>query len=218
MAWASSAPAGVWYNKYASRLTYIGSAPDSFQIGTLPAYWTFVYNTDDNYGDWRFGYSITDGGAQANKCGWVNVNDLMPNPDYNFSSPCTAGHKSTTLGVGSRQFLRSLYACAVNDYVPSGGVTPFFLNTTTGTYEVNQTGQVINVYGNYNYNTYAMVNPYVGQIGPGSQFNWRWVSDNSGVILGKIPYGNWGFVPRGVLRGDLMYADNNRRWDSWAGG
>ncbi len=196
---------------------YVRSAPQAFTIGTLVQTEHFTYNTDDASGDYRWGRAR----GAANKCGWVNITYF--HESGSLTSSCTSSSYSTAIGEGSRIFLRSLYACAVNDYVPPGGVFPFFINTDTGTYEV--TLFATNVYGNYDTGTSTLRLPVINSLAAGAQFNWRWISDNSLVVLGKVPSpGGWGFIPRNALRGDLMYADSNsgnnwrRRWDSQAGG
>ncbi len=237
---ASSVSAGVWYTKTVNQTAYVGSAPDSFQIGTMFSGDHFTYNSDDTSpgGGWRWGHAR----GTANKCGWMDVNALSAGPN-NLSSGCESRRylKSSALGEGSRTFLRTYYACAVNDYVPSSGYWPFFINASTGTYEEVQSYTTEGVFANYDFNTYTFAGPMVGVLYnrnyyPESQypcyFLWRWVSDYSGsnaCVLGKIPggawgSGAWGFIPRSALRTDLLYADSNagngwrRRYDWMAGG
>ncbi len=215
----SSVSAGTWFTKKVNpgSSVYVRSAPEAFILGTLVGVSDsvsdkFTYNTDNSSGAYRFGHAR----GNAIKCGWVNIN-FFQSTTVVHTSDCTSVHYSTATQQGSRQFMLGLYARCVCDYVPNqlGGVAPFFIDAGDGTFQqtVPLGAGGYPVYGNYDYSTYAMKNPYVGTIQPGAGFFWRWVSDNSGVILGRINNGasagngTWGFIPRYVMPPDLRYAD-----------
>ncbi len=209
----SSASAGAWFTKKVGpgSSVYIRSAPQTFVIGTLFDNDKFTYNTDNSSGDYRWGHAR----GYANKCGWANINYLQPTTIVH-TSDCTPAQYNDALGKDGRIFLLALYARCMNDYVPNqlGGVQPFFENTSSGTWQQTvPLGAPFPMHGNYNYTTYAVEGPVVGHIQPGQGLIWRWVSDNSGVILGKLNDGStfgegtWGFVPRYVMPPDLRYWD-----------
>ncbi len=222
----SSASAGTWYTKkvIAGSSVYVRSAPEAFDLGILMGGENFTYNTDNTSGVYRFGHAR----GNAHKCGWVNINYFQSTATV-YNSDCNSGHYSVAVDVGSRQFLRGLYARCVNDYVPAlpgGGsgpnnVAPFFLDTTSGSYSylTNPT----HLWGNYTYGSEYCTWPqlFSYQFGVNTTFAWRWVSDNRGVVLGKMN-STWGFVPRYCLPDKLRYADwtpqNLRERDDWEAG
>ncbi len=251
ISWASSVSAGTWYRKIIRPgvKTYVGTAPDGFQIGTLfGAGWvgagspaeSFTYNSDnaalDSLGrEWRWGRAH----GTAGKCGWVLAADLML--DGYTSYDCSSALYSTAGNIPARQFLRTYYACAVNDYVPAvpgGGsgpynVSPFYIHSGVGSgnYSI-LTYSTEGVFANYDFNYYQFAGPMVDVLWrpdiypeaqyPESQYHkicaWRWVSDNSACVLVKVRYGYWGFIPRNALPAQLLYADGNYRYDWQAGG
>lgn len=213
--WASTASAGTWYTRIANRTCSIRATPNTFQLGTLPPGWGFTFHSDHVYRTpdgnlWRFGVHHTDNPGRSDKCGWVRdiFLDYYPNT---FSSPCSSSvHKSEAQDKDSRIFLRSLYACAVNDYVPSGGTQPFFSDSSTGTNQLLRVATQL--WGNYDYFSETCTGPALSGVLPvGTTFAWRWISDRSGVVLGKSAGsgddGNWGFIPRGCLDTKLPYRD-----------
>ncbi len=210
----SNASAGSWFTKKVNpgSSVYIRTGPQMFVIGTLFTDEKFTYNTDNSSGDYRWGHAR----GYANKCGWTNIN-YFQSTTVVHTSDCTSAQYSTAGDKDARIFLLGLYARCVNDYVPNqlGGVQPFFGDGNgDGTFQQTvPLGAPYPVYGNYNYFSYAMDGPVVGYIQPGQGLFWRWVSDNSGVILGRLnngsTFGNgvWGFIPRGVMPPDLRYWD-----------
>ncbi len=216
MTFASSSSAGTWFTKTVNAGAtdvWITSAPDSFVIGNLfynaqyPEH--FTYNTDDQYGDFRWGHAR----GSADKCGWVNITKFYQNG--NLSSGCESKRylKSTALGEASRIFLRQYYAKAVNDYVPAGGAWPFFINTSTGTPVYVQ--QSWYIYGNVGSDGWP-TGPIVGAAYANTYgFLWRWVNDSGNSVLGKEAGGNWGFLPRFCLQDLLKYADYRDDYQTW---
>lgn len=109
----------------------------------------------------------------------------------------------------------------MNDYVPSGTGAPnpfWWGGLDTGSYAA--VNYPVNAYANYVYGSATLTGPVTGTVWTaGGQFNWRWISDGSKVVLGKVPSpGGWGFIGRGALPSVLAYQDGIGRYDWQAGG
>ncbi len=214
--WASSVSAGTWFRKKVNPgvKAYVGSARDGFQIGTLFGEgWQvggnpgehFTYNTDNANGNWRWGRAH----GWAGKCGWVDITQFSSVDSQTYA--CSSSLYSVATGLGARQYLLQWYAYCVNDYVPAGESVPMYRPVEVGTYMTTQVHT--DYYGNWSPGS-GVAPLRLGYIPGGSQFNWRWVTDDRLAVLGKVPSpGYWGFIPRGALIPQLCYEDGIWRLD-----